>query len=575
MTASSEPMRPGGFQIVSLIVVLAVWGCNGPQAESPTDEASPDVWFTDVTSGAGLGEFRHLTGAVGKKWMPETLGGGGGFLDYDADGRQDILLVRGAEWSEEGADPSPALALYRNNGDGSFSETTSEAGLSRIHAYAFGVTAADYDNDGDQDFYVTALGKNMLFRNDGGTFVEAADRVGISGPEEWSTAAVFFDADRDGLLDLYVGNYVRWTPAIDTPCSLSGGVRSYCTPDLYEGLPGRFYRNNGDGSFVEATDESGFGGLLPGKTLAAMNLDYNADGWDDLIVINDTERNLLYENNGDGTFTEKGILAGIAFDKNGKARAGMGVDAGVMDSTGQPTIFISNFAREMVGAYRYDRRGMFTDRALEAGIARESVNLLSFGLFVFDADLDGHLDVFTANGHIMPEIGQVDGVVPYKQPARLYRNRGNGTFEVVSEPGDQSVWDRQLVARGAAYADIDADGDLDVLLVENGGPAHLWRNEVNGRYFRVSLDGSVSNRNGIGARVVAVADGLRMTQFARSGASYLSQSERVLTFGLGKAEIVDTLLVYWPSTEVDTLLNVPANQTLRVVEATTNRLASR
>ncbi len=452
-------------------------------------------------------------------------------------------------------------------GDGTFEERTSDAGLEDVDHYAFGVTVADFDNDGDDDFYLTALGHNMLFRNDEGVFLEIGEDAGVSGPDEWSTAAVFFDADRDGLLDLYVGNYVEWSPETDMPCALAGGVRSYCTPDAYEGLPGRFYHNDGDGTFAERTEAAGFAPPVPGKTLAAAHLDYDDDGDPDLIVVNDTERDLLYRNNGDGTFDEVGVASGIAYNLNGKARAGMGIDIGVVDSTGRPTVFIANFAREKIGAYHYMGNGRFVDRAQQAGIGQASMNFLSFGVVVFDADLDGHPDVLTANGHINPEVEAVDGTVTYRQPSLVYRNRGDGTFEVPGETSAGRTPDAKMVARGVAYGDVDADGDVDVLFIENGGPVHLWRNDVSGvNYLRVKLDGRRSNRRGVGARIVAVVGSHRITWFVRTGSSYLSSSESTATFGLGESASVDSLIVRWPSGHVDVHTDVPSNQEIRVTE---------
>ena len=555
------------------IVLVAAWAMAGSGCRSAADDAAASetgaaaISFTEVTTSAGLGDFRHVTGAVGKMWMPETVGGGGAFTDYDGDGWPDLLLVRGSGWMAEGAAPVDALALYRNNGDGTFTDRTVEAGLAGVRAYAFGATPADFDNDGDQDLYVTALRENMLLRNDGGRFVDVSSDAGVAGPPEWSTAAVFFDADSDGNLDLYVGNYVIWSPEEDIGCSLGTGIRSYCTPDAYEGLAGRFYHNEGDGTFSDRTDESGFGGPLPGKTLAAATFDYDADGDPDLVVVNDTERDLLYRNDGGGTFQEVGVISGIAFDRYGKARAGMGVDIGVVDSTGQPTVFIANFAREMVGVYQYAGTGRFVDRALQMGIGQASVSYLTFGLFVFDADLDGDIDLVTANGHISPEIEAVEESITYRQPVRMYENAGDGTFSALEGVFTGEDGAAAFVGRGAANGDYDRDGDLDVLIVENGGPAHLWRNDIEGRNFlRVRLEGGDSNLDGIGARIDVFAAGGRMTRFVTSGTSFLSAHERVATFGLGRLGAVDSVVVRWPNGHVDRYGETAANQEVRLVE---------
>ena len=563
------------------IVSIVAWGMVGSGCRSAAEEAAASeaetvtetaaeadgVAFTEVTTSAGLGDFRHMTGAAGKMWMPETVGGGGAFTDFDSDGWPDLLLVRGSGWTEEGAAPVDALALYRNNGDGTFTDRTVEAGLGGVQSYAFGVTPADYDNDGDEDLYVTSLRENMLFRNDDGRFVDVSREAGVSGPPEWSTAAVFFDADLDGNLDLYVGNYVIWSPDIDIRCSMGTGIRSYCTPDAYEGLGGRFYRNEGNGTFSDRTDEFGFGGPLPGKTLAATTLDYDADGDADLVVVNDTERDLLYRNDGGGTFEEVGVISGIAFDRYGKARAGMGVDVGVVDSTGRPAVFIANFTREMVGVYQYTGSGRFVDRALQTGIGQASVSYLTFGLFVFDADLDGDIDLVTANGHISPEIEAVEESITYRQPVRMYRNAGDGTFSAVENAFVGEDGAAAFVGRGAAYGDYDRDGDLDVLIVENGGPAHLWRNDMGGRNFlRVRLEGRESNRDGIGSQIDVFAAGKRMTRFVTSGTSFLSAPERVATFGLGRLGGVDSVVVRWPSGRVDRFGEADANREIRLVE---------
>ena len=553
---------------LGLLVLCA--GCTEATGPPPSDAARPpasSLAFVDVTDEAGLGGFQHETGAVGELWFPEIVGGGGGFIDYDSDGWMDIVLVGGAVWPGQG-EPVPALRLYRNEGDGTFADRTAEVGLDAVTTYGFGLAVADYDNDGDDDFFLTTLDENLLFRNDDGVFAEVGRAAGLAGHAEWSTSALFFDADNDGWLDLYVGNYVTWSPETDLTCTLAEGITSYCTPELYEGLPGRFYRNRGDGTFAERTEEAGFAGA-PGKAFAVVTLDYNRDGWADLAVANDTERDLLYENQGHGRFVERGAVSGLGYDETGKARAGMGIDAGIVDSTRHTTVFVANFSREMIGVYQHQGDGLFVDRARAAQIGSPSLNLLTFGLFLFDADLDGHLDLFTANGHINPEIEQVQEGVPFRQPARLFRNRGDATFETVLPIEEDDVWNLAMVARGAAYADYDRDGDLDLLIMENGGPAYLWRNDLEARpVLRVQLEGRASNRNGIGAWVVADVDGRRLERYVRSGASYLSHSETTVTLGLGAAAHVDSLWVYWPSGTVDAFADVRANQAVRVVEGT-------
>lgn len=552
---------------LALITCFFVAGCLRSESTATLEASQAAPLFMDGTPESGLKGFRHVTGAAGDKWFPESMGGGGGFLDADGDGRSDILLVGGGTWSEQ--DTVKALRLYRNVGDGSFEDVTDSVGLGDVRAYGFGVTAADYDNDGDDDFYVTTLTRNLLFRNDGAggevRFTEVAASAGVAGPNEWSTCSVFFDANADGLLDLYVCNYVEWTPETDLFCTFDGSTKEYCTPQEYMGIGGRFYLNEGNGYFTERTLDAGFTGA-PGKALGVVELDYNKDGLTDLFVANDTHRDLLYRNDGDGRFEEVGITSGIAFDERGRARAGMGVDAGIVDSTGEWTIFVGNFSREMIGVYRHAGRGLFVDRAALSRIGQPSLQTLTFGLFLFDYDLDGDEDLFAANGHVQPLVASRQEDVNYAQRPQLFRNMGGGTFDLVPADGELA---EEYVARSAANADVDGDGDLDVLLIENGGPVHLLLNEQNpseNGYLRVRLQGSVTNRDGIGSTVVARIGGETWERRIKTGGSYLSSSERVATFGLGDADRVESLVVRWGSGAIDSLGSVQANREILVVE---------
>ena len=559
----------------ALLILLGA--CNGgdPEEQATIEEETSGLAlsFTDVTEEAGLGAFRHQTGASGEKWFPEAMGSGGGFVDYNGDGWMDVLLAGGGVWEGSGEEEGPALWLYRNNGDlGSspgqaptFTNVTEEAGLGNVDAYGLGVAAGDYDNDGDQDVYFTTLRENHLFRNDDGVFTDVTAEAGVGGEATWSSSAIFFDADRDGDLDLYAGNYVAWTPETDVFCSLDRETKGYCTPETYQGVPSRFYRNNGDGTFTDQTEAAGFL-PAPGKTLGVAELDFNRDGWPDLAVASDTQRDLLYENNGDGTFTERGAISGVAYDENGRARAGMGIDVGVLDSTGQETIIVGNFSKEMIGVYRHLGDGLFIDRAAVSQIGHSSLLTLTFGLFLLDVDLDGDLDLFAANGHVQPEIESTQEGVSYAEPPHLFLNQGDGTFEDVA-PAVGGPLTQAVVARGAAYADYDRDGDQDLLITENNGPVHLWRNDLTDKHFlRVSTVGQTSNRDGIGARLVVKAGGRPMERRVRTGGSYLAHSEQTATFGLGDHDRADSLLVYWPSGQVDRFADVEANQHVRVVE---------
>jgi hypothetical protein len=463
----------------------------------------------------------------------------------------------------------PALWLYRNNGNGTFSLKTKEAGLDGIRAYGTGINAADYDNDGDEDFFFTTLHENMLFRNDGGVFTEVAQEIGvIAKPSRWSSSSIFFDADRDGWLDLYVCNYADWSPERDIPCYVEGGIKEYCPPGMYVGVPNNFFRNNGDGTFSEMTAKAGFADA-PGKSLGVAELDFNHDGWPDLVIANDGERTLLYENNRNGTFVEKGTIAGIAYSEFGEARAGMGIDAGVTDTTGQVSVFIGNFSAEMIGVYRYNPNGgWFVDRAAVSKIGRPSLPVLTFGLFLMDMDFDTDLDLFVANGHVYPvRVKFMDGIT-YAQPPQLFLSKNDGTFDEVSK-GIGGVFTQPMVARGAVYGDFDRDGDPDILITENSGPAHLWRNDFKSpNFLRVQLEGRQSNRDGVGARIVAVAGKQKMERRIRTGSSYLSNAEKSVTFGLGNAARVDSLVIYWPSQQTDRFMNIEANQEIQVVEGT-------
>ena len=555
------------------IVLITSGGWNCARSDSPGGQGGKSATsavsgpaFTDVTVMAGLGDFRHDNGAFGQLWFPEQMGAGGGFIDYDGDGWIDILLVGGGVWAEySGRDDVPGLWLYRNNGDGTFSLKSKETGLAGIAAYGIGISVADYDNDGDPDFYFTTIGENMLFRNDGGVFTSIGKEAGVSGEAIWSASAMFFDGDRDGWLDLFVANYAVWSPETDPWCTVDGETKAYCPPARFKGLPSSYYRNNGDGTFTELTEAAGLGAER-GKSLGIAEMDFNRDGWPDFVVANDGEPDQFYENNGDGTYTEKGMLTGMAYGERGEARAGMGIDVGIVDNSGQPSIFVGNFSQEMIGVYRYDQNGWFQDRAAVSRIGRASLLKLTFGVFLFDVDFDGDLDLFAANGHVYPvRTKTLDGIA-YRQTAQLFLNAGDGTFEEANQDAG-GVLQEPMVARGAAYADFDRDGDLDILITENGGPVHLWRNELeDGHYLRVRLEGVRSNRDGIGSNITAVVGNQRMERRIRTASSYLSQLEMVATFGLGEATVVDSLLINWPSGSVEHFVEVAADQDIRIVE---------
>jgi hypothetical protein len=547
-----------GFALAAAATVAANTG--GPATTSA-------VTFRDISQQSGI-HFTHNNGAFGKKFLPETLGSGVAFIDYDNDGWPDIFLVNGTDWPGH-ARKHTTPKLYHNNHDGTFTDVTHKAGLD-VEMYGMGVAVGDYDNDGFDDLFVTALGQSRLFHyNRNGTFTDVTQKAGLTGPRELSTSAAWVDYDKDGRLDLVVGNYVQWTQESDLYCTLDGKNKSYCTPESYKGTAARLWHNRGDGTFEDVTQKAGLGEPTS-KTMGIAVLDYDNDGWPDLLFSNDTQPNKLYRNNGNGTFSEKGVIAGVAFSEDGVARAGMGVDAADYDRSGYPSVMITNFSNQMLSLYHNEGKGLFVDEAPQSAIGRATLLTLGFGCFFFDYDLDGWPDIFIANGHIDPEIQKVQANVKYAMPPHLFRNLGKGKFEeVTSTMGSAFIAPR--VGRGAAYADINNDGRLDLLLSTNGGPVYLFRNEAQGsvaanRSLRLKLVGTKSNKDGIGAVARVTSGGDAQTQMLRSGSSYLSSSELVLTFGLGQREKADSIEIRWPSGQVDHLSSVAANQTVLVTE---------
>jgi len=532
---------------------------------SPATHAQ-QIHFRDITAQAGI-HFTHNNGAFGKKWLPETMGPGCAFIDYDNDGYPDILLVNGDDWPGHPHAGPTTPKLYHNNHDGTFADVTRKAGLA-VPMFGLGVAVGDYDNDGFDDIFITALGQSHLFHNNGnGTFTDVTKSAGMWGPNEFSTSAAWVDYDRDGKLDLVVANYVQWTEQTDLYCTLDGAHKSYCTPESYKGTSVRLWHNLGGGKFEDATQKAGLGDPTS-KSLGIAILDYDADGWPDILIANDTQPNKLYRNKKDGTFEERGVTSGIAFSEDGVARAGMGVDAADYDRSGHPSVIISNFANQMVSLYHNEGHGLFVDEAPQSEVGRATLVTLGFGCFFFDYDNDGWPDIFVADGHIEDQIERVQKRVSYAEPPHLFRNLGGGKFEEVTAQMGQA-FAAPRVARGAAYADIDNDGFLDVLITTNAGPAFLFHNEGGTNHsLRLKLVGTKSNRDGIGAVVRVTSDSNKDQQqkMLRSGSSYLSQSELVLTFGLGAQTRADTVEIQWPSGQLDKLSNVNAGQTVTVEE---------
>jgi enediyne biosynthesis protein E4 len=531
------------------------------------DGRDPGFRLTNVTASAGI-QFQHNSGAFGGKYLPETLGSGCAFLDYDRDGWQDILLVNGMDWPGHSKQRS-TLKLYRNNRNGTFSDVTKAAGLD-VELYGMGVAVGDYNNDGFPDIFISCVGQSRLFRNTGkGTFVDVTKPSGLQGRQGFSTSALWFDYDRDGLLDLFVCNYVRWSPEHDVFCSLDGTHKSYCTPEAYRGDTCWLFHNRGDGTFEDVTAASGIFDSSS-KSLGVAMFDYDQDGWPDLLVANDTQPNKLYKNLRNGKFKDVGVEAGLAFSTEGKARAGMGVDTGDFENSGRAGVAITNFDNEMIGLYHSTAggTGTYDDIAIASGLGAASRSTLGFGCAFFDANLDGWLDMAVANGHIDETVRNIRGNVGYAQAPQLFLNQLGGKFrDVAAEVGGGFAV--PIVGRGLAYGDFDRDGDLDLLMTTNNGPAYLYRNDQTGgnRSIRFQLTGTKSNRDAIGATVKIYTGGLTQSRVVRGGSSYLSQSELPVTFGVGKIEKIERVTVDWPSGKSEEYKDLALGRAYEIVES--------
>jgi enediyne biosynthesis protein E4 len=531
----------------AVLVALALTAATSPANK---------VQFTDVTAKAGI-KFVHNAGKSGKKYLPETIGSGAAFFDADGDGWIDVLLVNGKDWTPRGRHTT--AALYRNNHNGTFTDITQGSGLD-VELYGIGVAVADFDNDGRDDVYITALEGDRLFHNEGnGKFKDVTAASGIKNAS-FGTSAAWLDYDRDGKLDLFVANYVQWTQKGDLWCSLDGNVKSYCTPESYKGTSSKLFHNLGAGRFEDVTNKAGLGDPNS-KSLGVTVIDFDNDGWPDLFVSNDTQPNKLYHNNKNGTFSDQGMSAGVAFGEDGVARGAMGVDWSDYDRTGRADLLVGNFSNQMLGLYHNEGNGLFVDEAPRSSVGRESLLSLAFGVFFFDYDLDGYPDILTANGHIEEEIGRVQPKIKYQEPPLLFRNLGSKKFENVSSAVGPD-FTQPLVGRGAIYGDFDHDGDLDVLLTSNNGPAHLYRNDGGNKnkWISIRTAGTKSNRDGIGASVAITSASGKQWNVVRSGSSYASQSDLALVFGLGQDPVVTSIEVTWPSGTKQKFANVAANQ---------------
>lgn len=558
-----------GACLLLTVSFLAIMGGSPPPARPASS-----IRFTDVTAAAGI-EFKHFAGVTNDKWYPETIGAGVGFFDYDNDGHPDLLLINGTDLRQHptpaAGDATPTMRLYRNRGNGSFVDVTRSAGLN-VPLYGMGMAAADYDNDGDNDLLVTGYQRNLFFINNGDqTFTEATQRVGIKGGA-WSAGAAFFDYDRDGYLDLVIARYVTWRPELEAglDCSYGTPDKDYCPVRYFAGEGLRLYHNQGDGSFKDVTVEAHV--TAPGaRAFAPYIFDYNNDMWPDMLIASDGTPSLLYRNQGDGTFAEMGLRAGIVLDEGGGAYAGMGIDSTYPKNDAQLCIAIGNFVGEPTTLHCNVRQAdtyqpeLFAELSARAGIGRPTLPYVTFGLLFLDVDLDRYEDLFMVNGHVIDETYLRH--TPRAQRPLLFHNLGTGKFAAVT-PTPNSPLSRALVGRGVAYADVDADGDLDLAISQNQGQAILLRNDSarQSHYLRIVLQGTTSNRSGIGALARVYVGQQILQQMLRSGRSYLSQSELPLTFGLGPATYAQRVEITWPSGMLDIFHNVPADSTLQAIE---------
>lgn len=558
--------KQGKIVITLLLVFLVSFWVRNTLAspfENPDNGHYPQL--VDVTKEAGI-NFKHTHGGSGERYYVETMGSGCSFLDYDNDGDLDIYLVNGAPLPGYSAKETPTNILYQNQGDGRFTDVTKQAGVGDT-LYGIGCAVADYNNDGFVDIYLTNFGSNVLYRNNGdGTFSDATLTAGV-GDQKWGASASFFDYDNDGNLDLYVVNYVNFTIKNHIKCGQgTKGIRAYCHPDVYDGVADILYRNNGDGTFTDVTKQAGVYNPS-GKGLGVVCGDTDNDGDQDIYVANDKTPNFLYRNNGDGTFSEIGLPAGVGYNEDGISEAGMGVDFGDYDRNGTMDIYVTNFSNETNTLYYNHGNGFFRDATYTSGLGVPSLTFLAFGTNFFDFDLDGDLDIFVTNGHVLDNVELFKDNITYAERDQLFENNGHGFFNDVSRKLGRH-FQVAKVGRGSAFGDFDNDGDVDVLISNNNQKATLFRNEGanQNNWLKVKTIGTKSNRDGIGARIKIVSGPLVQIEEVRTADSYLSASDPRVTFGLGKRKKVDSVEIHWPGGAVETYRDLPVNQLLILTE---------
>lgn len=554
-----------------------------PQQRTQVTVTLPKISLTDISDQCGIG-FTHFNGMDGEKLLPETMGGGVAIFDFDNDGDQDVLFVNSNQWiwSKTNVDTKPTLKLFANDGKAQFTDVTEQAGLA-VSLYGMGPTVGDFDNDGWLDLFVTAVGKNMLFKNEQGKFVDVTATAGVAGTEaDWSTGATFFDYDNDGLLDLFVCNYVQWSRDTDLSqeFSLVGIGRAYGPPAFFKGTYPYLYHNDGSGKFTDVTEKAGMQvknpatGVPMAKSLGIAPIDVNHDGWQDLVIANDTVANFLFINQKDGTFRESGVPSSLAFDRNGNATGAMGLDCGFLRNDDTLAIAIGNFSNEPCSLYlSRGKQANFFDAATATGLGPQTRLSLTFGMFFADLDLDGRQDIVCTNGQLEPEISTVSNTQRYEQPPQIFWNAGTAggtelTPLLAEHVGDSAL--KPMVGRGAAYGDLDNDGDLDMIFIANGGKARILRNDqsLGNQWLRVSLKQKEKNRFGFGAELrLTVKDGDKTSVHCRCitpTRSYLSQCETTATFGLGANAKLEKLEILWPGGESQTVTELKPNELLVV-----------